>query len=308
MMTQYQTSPIATGERAGIERFSVSLAGIAIAVESGDAGLKLTVEGSIKKFLVEEADPDVRVSVALRDLRGVVSGEKVFDSGSIWQLYADRETYLFRLAAPFSGWQPYRVGRFNRDFTRGEILCERRLYPSAKAICPFEYPLDELLVTSLLARGRGAELHACGLTDTSGNGYIFVGQSGAGKTTTARLWLRQSGVEVLSDDRIIVRRLGEKFFMYGTPWHGEAELASNGRAPLAGIFFLRQWPRNELIEMRPAQSAARLFACSFPPFYSPDGVGFTLGFFEDLVKTVPSRELRFLPDRGAVELVRKNTA
>ena len=35
---------------------------------------------------------------------------------------------------------------------------------------------------------------------------LFVGHSGAGKSTTTRLWTAREDVEVLSDDRIIVRR------------------------------------------------------------------------------------------------------
>ena len=73
---------------------------------------------------------------------------------------------------------------------------------------PLEYPLDELLLQGLLARGRGAEIHACGIADGSGRGLLFVGQSGAGKTTMARLWEGERGITVLSDDRIILRRVG----------------------------------------------------------------------------------------------------
>src|SRR5207237_1422736 len=50
------------------------------------------------------------------------------------------------------------------------------------------------------------ELHGCGIVGPGGASNLFVGHSGAGKSTTTRLWTALGGVEVLSDDRIIVRR------------------------------------------------------------------------------------------------------
>ena len=53
---------------------------------------------------------------------------------------------------------------------------------------------------NLLGTGYGILLHSCGVSDT-GNGIVFAGVGGAGKTTTARLWNDQAGVRVLNDDR-----------------------------------------------------------------------------------------------------------
>ena len=49
-------------------------------------------------------------------------------------------------------------------------------------------------------------MHGCGIVRADGTGNLFVGHSGAGKSTTTRLWTEVEDVEVLSDDRIIVRR------------------------------------------------------------------------------------------------------
>jgi hypothetical protein len=57
-----------------------------------------------------------------------------------------------------------------------------------------------------LTQERAIELHSCGIVRVDGGGDLFVGHSGAGKSTTTRLWTEREDVEVLSDDRIIVRR------------------------------------------------------------------------------------------------------
>ena len=156
-----------------------------------------------------------------------------------------------------------------------------------------------------LPRGRGAEVHACGMVDPSGHGHLFLGNSGAGKTTLARLCGRVEGTRVLSDDRIILRRLDSRLWMYGTPWHGDAELACPDRAPLTRIYFVRHGQGNALVGQKPAHAVGRLFACCFPLFYSAEALAFTLGFFEEVVKAVPCCELQFLPDARVADFVLK---
>jgi hypothetical protein len=71
---------------------------------------------------------------------------------------------------------------------------------------PLAYPLDELLIMHRLTQEKAIELHGSGIVRADGTGNLFVGHSGAGKSTTTRLWTEREDVEVLSDDRIIVRR------------------------------------------------------------------------------------------------------
>jgi hypothetical protein len=170
---------------------------------------------------------------------------------------------------------------------------------------PLEYPLDELLLIHLLAAGRGVEVHACGVVAPNGKGYLFVGQSGAGKTTMARLWQKARAGTVLSDDRIILRKSNGTVWMYGTPWHGEAAMASPARAPLKGIYLLRHGHgmSNALVPQPRSQAITRLLASSFPPLYSRDALDFTLGFFDEVVRAVPCYELSFTPDERVVALV-----
>lgn len=286
---------------------NVSVADLTMSLVSDDTDLILGVDGAAKAFVVDKRSPDVEIRVRWGDLSEERGGEKLFDSGRVWQLFSEKGAYLFKFTSKLHPWFPYKAARFNLDFTRGEVALHRPYFAHEQFVYPLAYPLDELLIMNLLARGRGAELHSCGVVDEDGRGYLFVGQSGAGKTTTARLWEKERGVKILSDDRIIVRQFDGKFWMYGTPWHGEAELANASKAPLTHIFFLQQSQHNGLMRQSRAESAARLFACGFPPFHDPPGLEFTAGFFDELTKAVPCHELRFNNDEKAVEFVRQQT-
>jgi hypothetical protein len=168
-------------------------------------------------------------------------------------------------------------------------------------IDPLQYPLAEVLMVCLLARGRGLMMHACGIDD-GGRGFLFAGNSTHGKTTLARLWRDQA--TVLNDDRIVLRQREGRFWMYGTPWHGDYSGVSAQGVPLEKVFFLRHAKGNQARQVGKLTAASMLLARSVPPLWDADGMGFTLDFLAQLAEAVPCYELGFAPDERAVEYVR----
>jgi len=156
---------------------------------------------------------------------------------------------------------------------------------------------------NLLASNSGLLTHAAGVI-AQGNGYLFSGHGGAGKSTTARLWQEQAGVQVVNDDKVILRKQGGKFILYGTPWHGQGGIAIPACAPLKRIFILKQAPSNAVTALSPAQAASRILARSFVPLWDNTKMASILNFLEELCQAVPCQELGFVPDPSAVDFVR----
>jgi len=71
------------------------------------------------------------------------------------------------------------------------------------------------------------------------------------------------------------------------------------------VFFLRARSEHVWRPLDRPQAAARLFACSFPPFYSASGLDFTLAALDAVTAAVPCRELGFVPDPTVVDFVRQ---
>jgi hypothetical protein len=291
-------------ERCAADTLTLRVGDVGVRIRSDDPQMKLYVQGAAESFLVSNGAADVEVRAAWGKLCQPANSSVVFDSGGLWRLSRELENHVFHLTSPMYGTLPYKRATFSPDFTCGEVLLERSYFDPRDPVDALEYPLDELLMMNLLAHGRGVEVHACGLEDTDGQGYLFLGHSGAGKTTTARLWQKAGGVRVLSDDRIILRSSTGTTWMYGTPWHGEARLALPARTPLRQIFFLRHGHANEIVPLGGGEALARFLACSFVPFYSRSGLDFALAFFHQLIDSVPCAELRFVPEEQAVELAR----
>lgn len=273
-------------------------------MRSAEPSLTFAVAGAAERFLAGGGVADATVTAAWGDLSHRVAGEEIFDSSGLWKLYDEDGDYVFRFTSPGYGEHSYKEARFNPDFTQGEVTLHADYFDPGKPAFPLEYPLDELLVTNLLARGRGVEVHALGIRDVDGRGYLFLGHSGAGKSTTARLW-EGTGALVLSDDRIILRALEGKVWMYGTPWHGEEKLAAPERTELTRIFVLGRGDENELLSLAPPQAVAELFTRSFVPFYDAAALGYTLEVLQQVAGAVACAELRFVPDRRVVEFVRE---
>jgi hypothetical protein len=281
----------------------VRVADLTTRVVSTEPGVALAVSGPGSRFLVPDGPADVDIEVTRVPHLTHPEGEKLFDSGVVWKLYRDRQGFVFSFTSGLTGPAPYRVAGFDPSFACGQVWLNLACLGNHEVFTPLEYPLDELLMINLLARGRGVEVHGCGVIDRDGAGYLFAGHSGAGKSTTARLWHDRQAT-ILSDDRIILRLRGDEVWMYGTPWHGEEGFASPGSARLARIFFLEHGRDNRASPVCGAGAAARLFARSFPPFHDRAGLDFTMELLDGIVDRVPCCDLAFVPDGRSVSFVR----
>jgi hypothetical protein len=283
--------------------------GTSFRVFSEDA-IEMALDPGLRDF---EIDPscdggDVQIQVSWTDKLEIPTGTPLFNSGGLWSLYAEAGGYRFYFSTPYLGAAPYKAARFDPDFRRGELVMFRPYFESRKFVFPLEYPLDELLMIHRLACGEGVEMHAVGVVDDGGRGHLFLGHSGAGKSTTARLWQEQSNAHILSDDRIILRLRDGRVWMHGTPWHGDAGIASPDAAPLSRIYLLEHASKSELVSIAPGRAAAEMFARSFVPHHSHQGLQFTLRFLERVTREIPCSVFRFLPDKSAVEMICRESA
>lgn len=297
-MEDLAAKPPATNAR----RFAVRIGEVSLGISSASAEMILVPDSGLHEFLVPDARCEMEFDAAWSEGFGPPPGELVFESGGLWQLFQDGEGYCFRFATAYLGAQPYKQARVSRDFHGGRVELLREYFPSDCGVNPLEYPLDELLWIHRLSQGSGVELHGCGVITPEGRGLLLSGHSGAGKSTSARLWAGMNDARVLSDDRIILRREPSgRFTMYGTPWHGDAGVAEAASWPLDAIFILSHAPRNRMRPMGMAPAAAELFARSFVPHHSADSLSFLLNFFAELTRSVPCSQFEFVPDFSAVE-------
>ncbi|MBS1839266.1 MAG: hypothetical protein JSS69_14445 [Acidobacteria bacterium] len=284
-------------------RIAYAVGGLSFGISSAVQDLQLTLDGSVIEFQTDAArNCDVEVEVGWSERLALPDKKAAFESGGLWSAYAVDGGTAFYFQTDYLGREPYKFAWFNNDFSHGHVSLLRRYYATEIPVYPLEYPLDELLMIHRISRGQGVEVHGCGVVTEDGVGRLFIGHSGAGKSTSSRLWLKQPGAQVLSDDRIIVRHDEDGAMrMYGTPWHGDAGLAAQANAPLRQIFLLEHGTTNEIIPLHPARAAAEIFTRVFVPHHNGVSLQETLAFIEKMVSAIPAARFRFRPDESAIE-------
>jgi len=259
--------------------------------------------------------PHILINVEIVDNLPKASGKNIFityhfqDGKENWRLLKKGDTYIYK--SPLE--DKKQVMLVNRSFDKvtAYLLPKKdkgKVWNSSDIIYDF---LQVLLINYFAQRNEWIFTHAIGVRDLGRQGLLFAGKSEAGKSTTARLWHKHSKAMVLNDDRIIVRKFKEKFFIYGAPWHGdfsdylEAHIES---AQLEKLFFIRHSPKNIVKKISQKQAFNLLYPAMFPTFWDKTCLGNIVSFCQDLIKTVPCFSLGFVNDKRVIGFVRKADA
>lgn len=248
--------------------------------------------GDIRLELTSEAPPDAR-------------GVPLFESGGVWRVHRHGRGLLYSFRVPGRRPPVYKAVLVDSALRRGRLF-----FPPADGGPRYalDYPLDELLFQHRLAREGALEVHGCGVV-WRGRTLLFCGQSGAGKSTTARLWRRHApGARVLSDDRIVLKPGRRGVRAWGTPWHGEGRFAAAACAPLGAVFFLSHGTATRVRALGGPEAAARLLARGFPPPWDARALARALATCAEVAARVPAFDLAFRPDRSAVRAVQSAAA
>ena len=246
----------------------------------------------------------IQVNLEIGSFPPLDRATRIFETPEAWSLFREGEEYFWIDVPASSGRAPDCLARFRRCPERVVVYCGQDLITEAggnKSVQnPISYPLDQVLLMYALADRGGIFMHASAV-ESNGKGYIFPGRSGAGKSTISRFFAA-TGYNLLSDDRIVVRKINGDFYAFGTPWAGDAGIAENRRLPLGGIFFLSQSSENRIQKLTPAEAVERLMPVSSVPWFDKQAVPGILSFCEDLVLHVPAYDIFFKPDIGVVKL------
>ncbi|MBO6135529.1 MAG: hypothetical protein J6P30_02885 [Fibrobacter sp.] len=145
----------------------------------------------------------------------------------------------------------------------GTLFCEGEYRRGTLYLAEFAQKFsinNSLMVFYALAtaRHKTALFHSA-VIKHEGYGYMFLGKSGTGKSTHARLWLENiEGTELLNDDNPVVRVFDNEIRVFGSPWSGKTPCYKNDSCALGGIVLLSQAPYNKIERLRGIEAYAAL--------------------------------------------------
>ena len=183
------------------------------------------------------------------------------------------------------------------DYREGRLLTTGRYTKMA---------VDNALMVlyALATAASGTVLFHAAVVSHEGKGYMFLGPSGTGKSTHARLWLKYiDGTALVNDDNPVVRLADDGLpVVYGSPWSGKTPCYRNVSYPLGGIVLLSQAPYNKIHRLGGIHAYASLVASISGKRWDSrvaDGLHATENA---LASTVPVWHLECLPDEEAAKL------
>lgn len=133
---------------------------------------------------------------------------------------------------------------------------------------------------------------------------MFLGKSGAGKSTHSQLWLDNiPDTELINDDNPIVRIYENgNVRVYGSPWSGKTPCYKQACVPVNAAVSLHKAGSNKVLQLQPVSAFIEILSSvsslmCYRPCY--DGILRTVIKFTE---SVPVYSLECLPNGSAAEL------
>jgi hypothetical protein len=275
--------------------------------------LKDLYRGEISKtpydYFIKKRDkiPDLKINVEIDSPPPFnKKGGIFFDTKYSWKMFHLGKGYLYKDRKSDdkrSDGSEVRYAEIDTDFRKATVYPKSRLVKKVGLVnCALDLPLGHFLMTNILAEKEGLTLHCCGIKYKD-KGLIFMGPPDSGKSTMAGLWRGIKDATVLSDERIILRRIKGKLWIYGTPWTGTERASSNERAVVNRIYLIEHSKEN-FIKAIDAKKALPTFLTNIRlPLWDRDKTERISSMADSVLSSVPFFRLGFRPDKKIIDLV-----
>lgn len=137
----------------------------------------------------------------------------------------------------------------------------------------------------------------------NGYGYAFTAKSGTGKSTHTGLWIKHiPGSELMNDDNPIIRVIGDKSFIYGSPWSGKTPCYRQVKAPLGALTRIDRALQNSVEKLHPIEAFASLLPSCSNMKWDKEIFNGICDTVTKVVESTPVYTLHCLPDKEAAEI------
>lgn len=166
---------------------------------------------------------------------------------------------------------------------------------------PLKYPMGPILMHYITLKTNAVMMHAsCAYDGTKAR--IFTGFSGAGKSTMSMIW-SEAGNQIINDDRLIVRKMEDGFYVYNTPMYYQ-DIPK--KAPLNSIYLISHSPENTINKLSGALAVSKVMAFSIQNNFDRQFINSRIDLFTDINNHVAIYELGFVPDKQVIQFVIAN--
>lgn len=154
---------------------------------------------------------------------------------------------------------------------------------------------------------RGAMLVHSSALVFGGKAYLFSAESGVGKSTHTKMWLKKFGekVHILNDDKPVVKLKNGIPLCCGTPFDGGSGIANNETVPVGAIIFIERSDTNFVTFPDTKEIVQRLYKSTVKYVNKSDGMSL-LSNFDNLIQHTKFYVLHCNTDDSAVDVAYNN--
>lgn len=150
---------------------------------------------------------------------------------------------------------------------------------------------------------NGMPLHAA-LVEKDGYGVMFLGPSGMGKSTQAKLWQQYQGADIIIGDRPVLRHIDGKWMGFGMPWDGKDGIKQQKQVPVRALISLGQAPENSIRRLTKQEAMIVLLNQVMMPMWDDVAMAQLTPLMGQLATEIPFYQLRNLANEEATVLTR----
>ena len=233
---------------------------------------------------------------------------------SPWAIYRKGPSWIYTgIPADGTNSPPHHIAVFSDDHTSGRIYHDKTREENFRKVNLDSLTMflsDQILVARLLADRNGFVLQSAGAI-INGKGVLFVGYPEADKNPMTDILIGagargEMDIEILSDDRNIVRRQPEGWNVYGTWSYGDVADISSRSAPMHAVLFIEKSDVNRIVRIEDRDEIIRrLLACLIRPFVTAGWEEKTLTSVEQMAQEVPCYVMQFDKSGAIIEELRR---
>lgn len=147
----------------------------------------------------------------------------------------------------------------------------------------------------------GMPLHAA-MVEKDSYGVVFLGPSGMGKSTQAKLWVEHQGADFIIGDRPGLRRIDGQWIGFGMPWDGKDGIKQQKQVPIRALISLEQAPENSIRRLTKQEAMMVLLNQVMMPMWDDAAMALLTPLMGQLASEIPFYHLRNLPNKEATDL------
>ena len=187
----------------------------------------------------------------------------------------------------------------------GKTFDSAEVYLSDKVQSDGNYEATYLLMQAYMYRliCTGNFMIHSAAVNYRGNGILFCGLSGAGKSTQANLWKQFLHCSILNYDKPCVINDNGTVYAHGSPWSGKEKLYKNEYVNLKAIVYVVQAKKNSVRKLGPAEAMSHIYLHNYVYPLTEEIESLYISAINSVAERIPVYELSCEISEEAVEVL-----